>query len=187
MDKMYTLEISVSVSDESAANQMLEWLKNTIGQAALLSFDNSESETRYPVAKYSLMTAKPVFAFSSIEKMYREGSEEYKDIFFYTAEYEITNCPEDAKAVDLMGLINLVIFHNCLLRTDMTYIRSDVEIMKRDISDKQKKTNLVISKLMGGVNRLGNEVFGEDMFYIPGATQPQSEEPETPEIKKWLH
>uniref|UniRef100_A0AAU8L020 Uncharacterized protein n=1 Tax=Serratia phage Kevin TaxID=3161161 RepID=A0AAU8L020_9CAUD len=190
MQKLYTIEFSVAV-DSSSTGKLHAWLRG-FGPATLLCI-NHEKGDDVPVASFVLQTATPAKFMGSVEKAYREENEDLSGIYFYTSVYEITHVPEDISTADLLGLINTIAYTSCITRNEINYLIGQLEVFKNDMAMQVNNQARALKQVLGGVNRLGQEVFGSSMFAINGepSTEPEQEDEEqptpTPEKKQWLH
>lgn len=189
MQKLYTIEFSVSV-DEGSTGALQTWL-NQFGTATFLCIDHAEGDD-VPVASFKLQTGRPSHFMGSVEKAYREYNENLKGIYFYTAIYEITHCPENIDMAEILGLINTQAYTACVTRTEVNYLIGQIDAFKNDIAMQMDNQSRAIKQAFGGINRLGQEVFGSDMYQLgtaPSAdNQDDEEQPtKTPEKKQWLH
>ncbi|AFX93620.1 hypothetical protein G646_gp152 [Serratia phage phiMAM1] len=189
MQKLYTIEFSVSV-DEGSTGALQSWL-NQFGTATFLCINHAEGDD-VPVASFKLLTARPSNFMGNVEKAYREYDEKLKGIYFYTAIYEITHCPEDIDMAELLGLINTQAYTACITRTEVNYLIGQIDAFKNDILMQVNNQSRAIKQAFGGINRLGQEVFGRDMYQLGEASaadiQDDEEQPtKTPEKKQWLH
>lgn len=191
MNKFFTLEISISVeSEEIATGVLLPWLQQ-FGQVSSISCDTPEGD-EIPSAKFELMTARPQAVYGTIEKVYREYDDNLKGIYFYTTIIEITFCPENANAQDILGLVNILAYNSCLERIEQNHFINE---MGRSIVDLQAQANhqtRVLKNVFNGINRLSQEVLGEDLFavdlkYVDPNKETEEQPTITPEKKQWLH
>lgn len=185
MQKLYTIEYSVSV-ESGSVDALKRWL-DQFGIATLLCIDNPDGGV--PSASFKLQTSTPARFMGSVEKAYREYDAKLEGIYFYTSIYELTHCPEDLAVTDILGLINNQAYTSCITRNEINYLIGQLEGFKADVMLQINNQTRNYKKSLEGINKLGQEVFGQDLFNISTNELPSEDEEQSPspEKKQWLH
>lgn len=161
---MFTINISIAAErniDKSTAN-FVEYMK-TLGHPVLNVAIDKESQ----VAEMLFTTNSPSEVFMMIEQFACEQTpppESLSDIYFSETIYSIHAVPADAKAEDIVRLLNHNINFGCINRRDTYRVRNF--IMMDEESGGDINVPETFKALQSAINILSKKVMGTELLTV---------------------